>query len=193
MTSSHNTVRPAHRRGWTLIEMLIVCTTVGILTVTGVVTIGMLMSAENRGAESLVRQTTISRLSAQFRADLHATANASLQDGNAAGQSSLVLEHPDGSMITYEIMEDALERRVAGRGDGGHRERFRLPQTQMHFESAVDGRIMRLVLEPPAPLISETAAGDLPQPATQRIAIDAAIAWNLRHGVPEQTDGDTGE
>lgn len=191
MTGSHNIVRDPRRAGWTLIEILIVCTTVGILTVTGAVTISMLMSAESRGAESLVRQTTLARLGDRFRADVHATAHATLEE--VEGRRMLVLEQPDGSTIRYEITEDAIERRAGEVVAGGHRERFRLRGTPMLFESANDGRIIRLVLTPPGELISETAAGDVPPPVSQRITIEAAMAWDLRHSGPEQRNSDSGE
>ena len=184
MTRSRNSRPQPERRGWTLIELLVVCSTAAVLSVTGAVTIAMLMTAESRGAESLVQQTVISRLSAQFRADLHASTDATVEDVDGRTQNQLRLEQPDATTITWQIMADAVERRVTKNAADSQRERFRLPEHEMQFETLSDGRIQRLVIAAPGQLISDTTAGDLQPPVMHRIAIEAAVGWDLRHTTP---------
>ena len=180
MIHNHKQHRP--RRGWTLIEMLMVITVTGVLAVTGAITIGMLMTADTRGGESLIHQTTVARLSAQFRSDLHATSEASIKEFDGAEQRQLILQQVDDSKIIYQASDGMIERHVERDGDDIPRlEHYRLPQGNAHFEFQNGERIVRFVLESRRQPMSEVAAGELPAPATDRLTIEAAAKWNLRH------------
>lgn len=192
MTHNRDCAARRHRRGWTLIELLIVCSITGVLSVTGVVTIGLLLSAEGRGADALVHQTTVSRLSARFRDDVHAANTATIEDSNGAEQDRLVLQRIDGGTTTYQVADGALERRVDGGARDGSRERYRLPENSIRFESNEDG-IVRLVIVVPRQVLSDSAAGELPPPASLRIAVEAAVAWDRRNSRSAQTTGSAGE
>ena len=193
MTHNHNRPVGKQRHGWTLIEMLIVISATGVLTVTGAITIGMMMTADGRGAESLVHQTSIARLSAQFRSDLHATTEVSIEDINGAEQQQLVLQQVDGSTITYQAAEGMLERQVDSDTNDGRREGYRLPEGRMHFEFLREDRIVQFVLEARRQPMTEIAAGELPAPATDRITIEAAMEWDLRHSGHDQRNVDAEE
>jgi hypothetical protein len=175
--------------------MLMVITATGVLSVTGAITIGMLMTADTRGGESLVHQTSIARLSAQFRGDVHATTEASIKEFNGAEQRQLILQQIDGSKITYQASDGMIDRQVDGIDDGDEtqNERYRLPVGQSHFEFLEGDRIVRLVHEAPRQPMSEVAAGDLPASSTDRVTIEAAMTWDSRHADFIQRNVDTEE
>jgi hypothetical protein len=172
--------------------MMLVITATGVLAVTGAIMIGMLMTADSRGGESLVYQTTIARLGAEFRRDVHAATDFSITDGDSDGQQSLILARADGSTITYLTGDGGLDRRVGDAGNVTRRERFRLPEGRAYFESASVDRMVRFVLEAPRQPMSEIAAGELPAPAIDVITLEAALRWDRRHSDAGQQEPDTG-
>lgn len=192
MTHNHRPPAARQRCGFSLVEMLLVMTAMGVLAVTGAVMIGMLMSADTRGGESLVYQTTISRLGAQFRRDVHNARDFAIADSDIEGQQSLTLELADGSTVTYLTGDGGLDRRVADAGDVKRSERFRLPEGRGRFEPADEGRIVRFVLDAPRQPMSEIAAGELPEPAIDVVTLEAALQWDWRHADSPQHGPDAG-
>jgi prepilin-type N-terminal cleavage/methylation domain-containing protein len=110
-------------RGFTLVEMLAVVATGGVLLVigTGAVHRAMRLESEWRGQASVSR--AFSRLADDFRADVHQCPDIVVTEGPAA----LKLTSPDGSVVTYEIAADEIIRDVQSPGADRRREFYAKP------------------------------------------------------------------
>ena len=94
------------RRGVTLIELIIVITTMAIITSLAVTTIFMLLRVEGEGAGSLSEALIESRLARQFRKDVHSAIAAELAEDGA-----LKLQNDD-QWIIYKPNEDNVSRMI---------------------------------------------------------------------------------
>ena len=117
----------AMRRGTSLIEMLVVITTISfVLSGTGICLHGM-YRADRRTRESLVRHETLQRLALQFRTDAHQAAAVRVKaDGNQPAQG-MTLAQPNGRSVEYRWADGSIERHLRDGEKRLHDEAFRLP------------------------------------------------------------------
>ena len=110
-------------RGFTLVEMLAVIATGGVLLViaTGVVNRAMRLESQWRSQANVSR--ALSRLAHDFRADVHQCQEMHLTEDAA----TLILTAADGRAISYEIAADEIIRDVQAPGSARVREFYMKP------------------------------------------------------------------
>ena len=141
-----------HRRGFTLIEMVISITAASALMGIAVCLLCVLMGAEGGGREHLQRGDSLARLADRFRRDVHAAvdAPAKLPDRPAAwdfplaadGFSHYVRYEADGGFITCNRRESGAAPRW---------ETYALPENSsvsIETEPAGAGTLVRLTITP---------------------------------------------
>ena len=165
------------RRGWTLIEMLVTMMVAGAMTGVSVKMLSTLFHSERTGIEHVTRLTTVSRLSRQFRADIHAATDLQLA-GDA--QQPLVritsgdqrqiqyARHPQGLLRTEQRPSRTLNNQDLLRLQGS---RFRIE------DSKRSPRIVTLIIETP-----DKFPTDAKQPAgtTRELHIEALLGRDYR-------------
>ncbi|MDX1966782.1 MAG: type II secretion system protein [Planctomycetaceae bacterium] len=125
--------RPVPRQGYTLIEMLVVISLLGVLLTTTGGMLHLLMKVESACRHEQARQRTLSQLEEVFRRDVRWSLTARCSDA----ENELMLTGPAGSSIRYRIDDSRVERSEHGPGDATtHRERFLLPECVIRLESA---------------------------------------------------------
>ncbi len=177
--------RGSDRCGYTLIEMMLVITVIGALSVMGAVLIGLLMSAESRSTEGAVVQSTLSRLGRQLRADAHAAVSADVAAASDVENARLNLKLADGRSIRYVASEGQIVREVDRESERPAREAFLLPEGTSRFVVKPRERLVRLEHLRPYATESETGIAGL-QPVPRRLLqIEAALDWDRRHQARE--------
>lgn len=142
------TRRTVSRRAFTLLEVATVMALLGvILALLGAATLGSLRTEELTAA---VHHRLVAREAAaeQFRADV-ASASAAPKTWNdyTAGNTCLILERPDGSVLVYRWHQELLERMVVKKKESK-------PQivslgddrAEVEFHRDADGRLLTLRL-----------------------------------------------
>jgi hypothetical protein len=162
-------------------EMLLVITAIGALSAMGAVLIGLLMSAESRGTEGAVVQSTFSRLGRQLRADAHAAVSANVVVTGDIVDARLDLHAADGRSIRYVADEGQIVREADRENDHPSRERYLLPEGTSRFVVDPAAQLVRVEHLRPFATESETGVGRV-QPVPRRVLqIEAALDWDRRH------------
>jgi prepilin-type N-terminal cleavage/methylation domain-containing protein len=130
-----------HRRGYTLIEMIVVMSAMAVILGMCVGLIQALLKLDRIGRAHLAEVTARGRLARQFRQDVRAASRAEPvrdRDGRAA---ALRLDRPDGPSVEYRAGPGRLDRDERPEGDApARRETFRLRATGApRFEVRDDG------------------------------------------------------
>jgi prepilin-type N-terminal cleavage/methylation domain-containing protein len=99
------------RRGYSLIEMLVVITVMSMMVVMGTLTMALLMRSERTGGDALVAAQAGHRLARQFRKDVHAADDATLDTSNP-GHPVLNLIANGRAKVSWSRVEEGLRRRV---------------------------------------------------------------------------------
>ncbi len=169
-------MRHRHREGWTLIEL--VATMTVATTMFGVLfaLIHGLFRLERRAREELHTRSSLARLAAQFRDDVHAArALAPAPAGNGPSAAGWVLRLDGDRRVEYRVVEEGLDRveRVGDRVE--RRERYRLPEKMvatLEAQSEQDGSmaVLRLAPDDATP----------PEPGSHRVRIEAAVGFDHR-------------
>lgn len=163
-TSATRDARPDRhaRRGWTLIEMLLTISLIGTLSGVGVKMLASLLRSEHHGIEHVSRLSTISRLSRQFRSDVHAaTAVKIAPDSNATPWLQLTTQA--GEDIQYQVHSAGLLRTEKPPTGPVRNDLLRLKGTRFRcLETTTEPRRLTLIIETtaPYPAASKTAAAD---------------------------------
>ncbi|MFG0294580.1 MAG: type II secretion system protein J [Maioricimonas sp. JB045] len=159
------------RRGWTLIEMVLVVTATSVLSALGISVIMLLMRMEQTGTIALARQRAASRLALQLQADGHeATSVELVNDDDAPTRVKLTL--PGGQNITWSSDDDTITRTVS---DGDSKPRhsvFQFPDGSARWTLADDARHLSLHLS------SDTSAATKTEPAST-VPFETTIDVNL--------------
>lgn len=166
------------RRGWTLIEMLVTVSVMASITGIAVKLLTTLLRSERNGIEHVTRLTTVSRLSRQFRTDVHAATELQVSADNPQ-QPLLQITSEDRRQIQYEIQPQGLLR-TEQRPDQPVtvKDLLRLKNTRFRVvESPVPPRLLTLIIETP-----DTFAVDAKQPAgdSRELRIDAIVGRDYR-------------
>jgi hypothetical protein len=166
-------------------ELLLVITVIGALSAMGAVLIGLLMSAESRGTEGIVVQTTFARLGRQLRADVHAAESADVVAVGDAADAQLNLQLGDGSSVRY-IAAAGHVVRERERGDAGKsREEYLLPEGTSRFVADEDAGLVRLEHLRPYATDTETGVEGLQRVPLRLMRIEAALDMDRRHQIRE--------
>jgi type II secretory pathway component PulJ len=111
----------------TLIEVIVASTLASAIFGIAVELLSVTMHSTESGRDRVVSTAVMTRLAEQFRSDVHAAANVSV-DRAAGGQARWTLKLADDLRIEYEADEDVLKR-IEYRGDKVQvRDAFAMPQ-----------------------------------------------------------------
>ena len=97
------------RRGYSLIEMLVVIAVMSVMVTLGTLTIALLMRSERTGGDSLVAAQAGHRLARQFRQDVHSADDATL-DTTTPGHPLLKLHAGGRVTVTWSRVQQGLRR-----------------------------------------------------------------------------------
>ncbi len=132
--------RPATRRGFTLIEMILVIGSVSVILAICGSLLHVLLRLDRSGRESLGDSVTLTRLARQFRQDVRAARAVDL-----GKEQQLELARSDGPPIIYHLDKGLLLREERKGDDVRRREAYSLTRLgPLRFES--DGSWIRLIL-----------------------------------------------
>ncbi len=167
-------IAPSHaaRRGFTLIEMLVVITGVSVLLGVCAVTIQLLMRVSSDAQARRSASVALGRLAEQFREDVHGS-----DDAQIPPSGGLRLSRRPGVTITYTAREGRVERVEAAGSQASRYETYALGKGgSAAFRRRDDGprRFLSLVVsrnvgtgrpDPPRPIeILALLGKDRPEP-----------------------------
>jgi len=115
------------RRGFTLIEVMVLMTSVAVMLGMSVVVLQLTLRLETDARGRFDRSTLLNRLAERFRADVHGARGV---DVDPKQPEALRVESASGRSIEYRTKGAGEVARVESEGDKVvHRETFRVPQT----------------------------------------------------------------
>lgn len=165
------------RRGLSLFELVIVISMLAVLMSFGTVLLGLLLRADSVGQEALAGQLAISRLSRQFRSDLHVARDVlPAVDGDAG---SLVVTLDDGRRVTWSVEDATVQRSVVSDATEIARDSYMLPEGDATFvrDDAAGVIALRHAGRRP-PVVEHGAAGAAAPPEV--LVIEAAVGTERR-------------
>lgn len=163
--------------GISIAEVIIATSVLSVLATTGVTVVLLLMTAEQRAAESVLVERTIADLGDELRRDAHAAAAAEL-----AGEARVVLTGEAGERVSYECTGDGVWRREESGESPVRREKFHLPFGASRFELVEGGRLVVWRHEREVPVTMSLAEPTVGTDPPRRVfRIDAAVG--LRRGL----------
>lgn len=118
------------RRGYTLVELVIVISLLSMLTGVAVMLLTSVISHVGRQRDDNQAAVVVRRLAADFRRDAHAATAAHLEDPPANAAGKLTLTSVDGATVTYAAVSGGVERIATTDQTTAHRELYRLPRAQ---------------------------------------------------------------
>jgi prepilin-type N-terminal cleavage/methylation domain-containing protein len=163
------------RRGYTLIEMLVVITVSTVMMGIAVQVLYLLARLEYGGREHVSRATIVARLADQFRSDVHAALRPIPTEAAEKNQWQFALA--GDRAVTYRALPGEVERREQVAGKPVRQESYALPA-----DSAAD----IVIHTDPAPAMASLVI-TLPGTASaagQDIRIDAVLSRDHRFAKP---------
>jgi type II secretory pathway component PulJ len=115
--------------------MLVVIAICSVIMAAGAVCLHGVYRAEQEYRKATALRRAISRLSLQFRADVHAARAARAGEGDA-GRSAMIVEQPDGRAIEYRWEAGRIVREVKRSERVVHQDAYLLPR-----ETRVEWRV----------------------------------------------------
>jgi type II secretory pathway pseudopilin PulG len=169
-------VKHRHRNGWTLIELVATMTVATTMFGLLFALIHGFFRLERRSREELLARSSLARLAAQFRDDVHAAqALAPAPAANAASPAGWDLRLDGDWRVEYRVVDEGLDRveRVGDRVE--RRELYRLPAgmaATVDLPTEKTGSIAVLRIAPDGLA--------LPEPGTPPVRIEAALGFDRR-------------
>ena len=145
-------MRRQAKRGYTLVEMVAVMSTMAVLLTTIATTIHTMVRATNRLRDASMVMHSMDRLATRLQADAHRADTANVTDG------ALTLQTP-GATTTYRQVGNQVECHRTSDAVDSSRETFALPQG-FAVTWAVDESppLVRVTIQPTAGLSADEAA-----------------------------------
>ena len=140
-----------HRRGVSLIEMVVVISMMTVVIGLVGMTFHLLLRSEKLVSQSFVTERTISRLAVQFRDDVHQSETGIITSESESDKTELALGNANGIQIRYVTNADGLVRLIVKDDLVTARDDFRMPDCQVSISAGPDGEssLRRLVIERP--------------------------------------------
>ncbi len=169
------TLARSSRTGASLIELLIVLSTLAFILATSTVTLFRLLQAQSSSAESLANTLTVNRLSSDLRRDAHAATSVTLEASDET--QTLTLGGAPRGEVVYVVESGQLQRRGTTSAGIAVRENYELGLARARLELAESGRLVVLNMTEDraqsAPV--NHAASSLPNPVRKQMSILAAV------------------
>jgi type II secretory pathway component PulJ len=137
------------RRGFTLVELIVVMWFLGVMLVSGTVILVVTFRLERLAAGTIQRVSRFSQLADAFRDDVAAATAAPQRHGDRTrGRDCLILAQPGDVWVVYEWRNGKLWRRLLSAGPEQRREVATGPgDVAVEFDPAGgDGRLITLRL-----------------------------------------------
>ena len=138
-----------HRRGFTIIEMLVVISISTVLMGMGILLLHVLLKHQNTGREHLQSCRNINRLAEQFRRDVHATREISA--GGKEGIMEIQPTSAEGTTIRWQCFAGRIER-TERQGDKimGRESYLLWPATEaaLQLQSQPDASVACIIISP---------------------------------------------
>jgi prepilin-type N-terminal cleavage/methylation domain-containing protein len=164
------------RKGFTLIEMLVVLSLLAVILPMAGGTVFFLLRAQSQSADDLRDSMALSQLSHAFRSDVHAARRARTAEGPAV-DGGIVLELDPTRTIEYQAEPNGFVRRTVRRGKVvERREQFRVGGARPKFELADSGREVAVTI---LPRVRGSVSADGPTTQTSGIRIAAVAGRDL--------------
>jgi hypothetical protein len=162
------------RAGVSLLELLIVMTTLSVLLTTSTVTLFRLLRAQSASGGALAASLTTSRLARDLRRDARAAAAVDWED--PVEWKTLAFSDRNGGRVAYSLSTGGV-RRTSMPADGPAAvDDYLLPAAQVEWELAEGGRLVVLRIAPSSTSTGATAAtAPLPGFLPERLVIEAAV------------------
>ena len=113
------------RRGYSLIEMIVVMTIATVIVGLSAAILHLLLRTERNGRQQMHRSAALARLADQFRSDVHAAAHQPVPDD--ANPSCWTFELKAGRNVQYRAQAGQIERVETLGGKIERRESYALP------------------------------------------------------------------
>jgi len=175
------------RAGMSLIEVVVVISTLAALMSFATVLLGLLFRADHAGHDALAVQLSITRLSRQFRDDAHSALNVDVASVNP-GAVELTLD--DGQRVSWIASEAAITRTARQDDAVVARDAYVLSEGITTFSITDAGSLIRLQHRGRNPEVLESAPVSVATPSDV-LTIDAAIGIDLRPAHAAGTDATT--
>lgn len=118
--------RSPHRPGFNLPELLFAVSATSALSVIVMTVVGLLVTAEQRAAEALWIDVTVSSLAADLREDAHQAITVEAEADGEGHASAVTLLLPQQTRVSYECTPEGVVRRHSREGEPEARETYRL-------------------------------------------------------------------
>lgn len=164
------------RRGLSVAEATIAATILSSLTVAGMTVVCLLMTAEQRTAESVVVERTIAALADELRRDARGATVAERIETNRVS-----LQLSNDTQAIYECTDDGVWRREQLGDRITRQEKFHLPFGDSRFEPVEEGLIVWIherEIPTTAGFAEPSATSDQPQRAYRVEA--AVVEWSAQ-------------
>ena len=164
-----------NRRGLSLIEMVAAIGVMAILAGLSVTLISSLLRVERLERASLVQQTTLARLSREFRQDVRAARATEPSGADAEPVASIVLMSSTADNIEYQIKDDSIVRARRRSEQVVQTDIFKLPPgSTAHL--AVSGKPGQAVVS----LLIDRKAGKRGEGNSREFRVDARLGRDQR-------------
>ena len=175
------------RRGWTLVELIIVCAVMTLLLAIVASVTHTMYRCQRSTRDDVTSRRILTRLSLQLRDDVHAALSAEVGPANDGGEAvRLTLEHSPQQTIQYVFHDDRgeMERVVLEDESQVARDTFPLQQnSSATFEVAGESTSGVIVMT-----IEQLVVG-LPDAGKRTLQIQAALGLHGHHDVALREGG----
>lgn len=152
-------LRPSHRRGVSLVELLVVLSTWSILITISATLLHRVMQSHTESRQFAQHQRTATALSRQFRADIHAATTAETDEEGFL----VTLEMTDGSQIDYVTTQTGVMRYHTRTSRSDQTETYPFPKlTAWQVNLKSDGANGKYVVLQSSPSSQQTLAERMP-------------------------------
>lgn len=171
------------RRGKSLIELMVVIATLNVMLLVCVTLMHKMLRSQAGGARSLAESVSLARLANDFRQDVHAAIRAEGAAADAGEPAHCTLNLPDGHVVVYAGLPQALSRTESQDDKVQRRETYALADGEPRFETSPESQLVTLVHRWDTRTAVEKSGN---QAALRELRIEAALGHDRRFAVAQR-------